>query len=179
MLCTLLPLAAAREPCTKYWPNYFTCTADSCTAGKPTRAVCNISDMIACEGDRVVEMDVPCVYCWQLPESSVRCGFPDACRATARPQLGQCSPHAYVPCLGDRTFRVQMMCGKTAGYSFATALLLTIAGGGFGLDRFYLGYFWTGLLKMASLGGLGVWSVIDAIRLLTGTLMPSDGSRFG
>ena len=36
-------------------------------------------------------------------------------------------------------------------------------GGIFGFDRFYLGYVLWGLLKMFSVGGIGIWWIIDLI----------------
>lgn len=53
--------------------------------------------------------------------------------------------------------------------SFTVAILLSLFAGFFGVDRFYLGCTWTGILKLITLGGLGVWALIDLIRLASGS----------
>lgn len=47
------------------------------------------------------------------------------------------------------------------------ALLLSIFVGGVGVDRFYMGYVGTGILKLITLGGLGIWWLIDLILIAT------------
>ena len=47
------------------------------------------------------------------------------------------------------------------------ALLLSIFLGGLGIDRFYMGYVGTGILKLITLGGLGIWALIDIILIAT------------
>ena len=48
------------------------------------------------------------------------------------------------------------------------ALVISFLFGPLGVDRFYLGCFWTGIIKLLTLGGLGIWALIDFIRLLAG-----------
>ncbi len=55
------------------------------------------------------------------------------------------------------------------------ALLLSFFVGWFGIDRFYLGYIGLGILKLVTLGGLGIWWVIDLVRLATASLTDADG----
>lgn len=57
-----------------------------------------------------------------------------------------------------------------------TAILLSIFTGGLGIDRFYLGYTGSGVAKLLTAGGLGIWSLIDLIMICTGSLRPADGS---
>ena len=55
------------------------------------------------------------------------------------------------------------------------ALLLSIFLGQLGIDRFYLGYIGLGLLKLFTLGGCGVWWLIDIILIATRKVNDSDG----
>ncbi len=53
--------------------------------------------------------------------------------------------------------------------NFLTAILLSFFFGTFGADRFYLGCVGTGIVKLLTLGGLGIWALIDLIRLALGS----------
>jgi len=61
------------------------------------------------------------------------------------------------------------------GKNKTVAILLSLFLGGLGIDRFYLGYTGSGILKLLTLGGLGVWALIDLIRIIVGNLKPKDG----
>jgi TM2 domain-containing membrane protein YozV len=47
------------------------------------------------------------------------------------------------------------------------ALLLSVLLGSLGVDRFYMGYIGTGILKLITFGGFGVWWLIDLILIAT------------
>ena len=48
--------------------------------------------------------------------------------------------------------------------------------GGLGIDRFYSGSVLLGVLKLFTLGGLGLWWLIDLIMLITGNYKDGDGN---
>jgi TM2 domain-containing membrane protein YozV len=47
--------------------------------------------------------------------------------------------------------------------NWIAGLLLSILIGSLGVDRFYMGYVGLGILKLITLGGFGVWWLIDVI----------------
>jgi hypothetical protein len=57
------------------------------------------------------------------------------------------------------------------------ALLLSIFLGSLGIDRFYLGYVGLGILKLVTLGGCGIWWLIDLILIATNKLPDARGNR--
>ncbi|XP_071441073.1 TM2 domain-containing protein biscotti [Hetaerina americana] len=78
----------------------------------------------------------------------------------------------------NSTFYKNIPCKWTNGYSFETALLLSIFLGMFGVDRFYLGYPGHGLLKLCSLGYMFIGQLYDILKIATQTLRPADGSYY-
>jgi hypothetical protein len=64
---------------------------------------------------------------------------------------------------------------SNSGKSQLTALLLAIFVGGIGIHRFYLGYTWQGVVQLLTLGGCGIWALIDLVRIITGDLEPKSG----
>lgn len=61
---------------------------------------------------------------------------------------------------------------------FLTALLYSIFLGVLAVDRFYLGYSAIAVGKLMTLGGLGIWWIVDIFLLLNGNLMPADESQW-
>ena len=53
-------------------------------------------------------------------------------------------------------------------------LLLSLFLGTIGVHRFYVGKIGTGILQLITLGGCGVWTLIDIIMIVTGNFKDKD-----
>ena len=74
------------------------------------------------------------------------------------------------------TYAVKQIPGVFSNKDWTTAMLLSWLLGGLGVDRFYLGYTGLGLLKLFTLGGCGIWSIIDAILVTMKNIPDSSGA---
>lgn len=64
------------------------------------------------------------------------------------------------------------------GHYFVTTLMYSILLGFLGMDRFCLGQTGTAVGKLLTLGGVGIWWVVDVILLVTNGLQPEDGANW-
>jgi len=64
---------------------------------------------------------------------------------------------------------------KSDDKSWIATLLLCLFLGALGIHRFYLGYTWQGIVQLLTAGGLGIWTLIDLIRIITKDLQPKNG----
>ena len=67
--------------------------------------------------------------------------------------------------------------GKSnVGSNWLTLVLLSFFLGAFGVDRFYTGYIGLGILKLITVGGCGVWALIDFILIVCGKFKDANGN---
>jgi hypothetical protein len=92
---------------------------------------------------------------------------------------GQVKSDTPVRADGGQWFPAGRLPGLFSHRSFTTTLLLSFFLGGLGVDRFYLGYTGLGILKLVTLGGCGVWSLVDFVLIAIRRLPDAEGRPLG
>ena len=78
----------------------------------------------------------------------------------------------------DLNLREQPLCNMEEEYSdvaWTTLLILSVLLGGLGVDRFFSGHIGLGVLKLITVGGCGIWAIIDIIMIATGKFRDGEG----
>ena len=102
-----------------------------------------------------------CVACGQRPLLGTR--YCANCGTETLPSTEVCYK------CGTRVARV-------SNKDLSTAVLLSFFLGVFGVDRFYLGYSGLGILKLLTLGGLGLWALVDLVLIVLKKLPDAQGN---
>ena len=58
---------------------------------------------------------------------------------------------------------------------FLAVFFISFMWGAFGADRMYLGKWGTGILKLVTFGGLGIWVIVDLILIMGGSMRDKEG----
>ncbi|XP_015184159.1 PREDICTED: TM2 domain-containing protein CG11103 [Polistes dominula] len=165
----------------------------------------NLIELVVSTNDSMVpEMEYkplgPLVKCKFLPIEFLECEQPTDLKGnkTAKEESGpgcvkfggsryedvektvvSCTVFPDIECHGNRTFpRKGVPCIKYSEHFFVTTLLYSILLGVLGMDRFCLGQTGTAVGKLLTVGGVGVWWIVDVILLVTNSLQPEDGSNW-
>lgn len=65
--------------------------------------------------------------------------------------------------------------GNFSGKSWLTTLLFCFFLGSIGVHRFYVGKIGTGVIQLLTVGGLGIWTLIDFIMIACGKFTDGNG----
>lgn len=124
--------------------------------------------------------------CSSLPSWQYTCEYPQLtdlnwCKehCSAKNTWNQiCQVYDQVECKGNRTFTRLQWCPNHNGHDYGTAVLLAYIFGMFGFDRFYLGYYSVGLIKLFTGGFFFIGYVADCVLITLQILVPANGEQY-
>jgi hypothetical protein len=116
-------------------------------------------------GNEVSEKAIMCVACGVPPRSGNKYCY--NCKA-------ETSPEATI-CMKCGVSLKQEDIAMAEGRDWLTALLLCFFLGVFGIHRFYTGHTAIGVVQLLTLGGCGIWALIDFIMIIVGSFKDSSG----
>jgi len=97
----------------------------------------------------------------------------EAAVATAAKTLSKKEVKAIVKAIKKEAKKTKDAKGEGKSQVIALVLMLVWP---LSIHRFYLGYTGIAIAQILTLGGCGIWALIDLVRIITGDLQPKDGS---
>lgn len=116
-------------------------------------------------GNEVSEKAIMCVACGTPPKSCTK--FCYNCKAETAPDAVICTKCG----VGLKNSDMDNAKGK----DWLTTLLLCLFVGGFGIHRFYTKHTGIAIVQLLTLGGCGIWALIDLIMIVTEKFKDADG----
>jgi hypothetical protein len=116
-------------------------------------------------GNEVSDKAIMCVACGTPPKAGDK--FCYNCRAESPPNAAICMKCGVS--LSDRNPV------KGEGKDWLTTLLLCFFLGFLGVHRFYTGHTAIGVVQLLTLGGCGIWVLIDFILIIVGSFRDAQG----
>jgi TM2 domain-containing membrane protein YozV len=117
-------------------------------------------------GNEVSEKAVMCVACGTPPNAGNK--FCPNCKAETTPGATIC-----MKC-GVALKADNPVTGEAKDW--LTTLLLCIFLGAFGIHRFYTGHTAIGVVQLLTLGGCGIWVLVDLIMIIVGSFKDAKGN---
>jgi hypothetical protein len=117
-------------------------------------------------GNEVSEKAIMCVACGTPPNAGNKYCY--NCKAETSGNTAICM-QCGVGLKGDNSIQGE-------GKDWLTTLLLSIFLGGIGVHRFYTGHTGIGIVQILTLGGCGIWTLIDVIMIATGSFKDAKGN---
>jgi hypothetical protein len=115
-------------------------------------------------GNEVSEKAVMCVACGTPPKAGDK--YCHNCKADTGPNATICMKCGV-------SLKSEPLPGE--GKDWLTTLLLCFFLGVFGIHRFYTGHTVIGVVQLLTLGGCGIWALVDFIIIIVGSFKDASG----
>jgi hypothetical protein len=156
--------------CTQCGKSY---TLDDSLAGKQAKCSCGTEMTVPAPSAAPAPPAAPSPFAEPVPGQLP----PAAPSPFAEPVPGQLPPAAQMPGSPYASPGYAPQGGGKSDKQKIPAALLCWFLGALGVHRFYLGYTGIGVIQLLTLGGCGIWTIIDFIMILTGGLKDAGGKE--
>ena len=116
-------------------------------------------------GNEVSDKAIMCVACGTPPKAGDKFCYNCKAETTA----------AQTVCMKCGVSLIHENAIHAEGRDWLTTLLLCFFLGVFGVHRFYTGHIGLGVIQLLTLGGCGIWALIDFIMIIVGSFRDAEG----